>query len=139
MLTALRNARQTLNISWSNPLDLNFSNDKLSKYFDLISKIIKAKQVRVDLSSVKPCQTIVFDDFQIVIPLEGLVDISKLQENINKKIDKISKDMAVLNSRLNSESFVANASPEKIQETQNAIDSFNLEIALYKKELLSLV
>ncbi|MCE2929109.1 MAG: valine--tRNA ligase, partial [Candidatus Caenarcaniphilales bacterium] len=90
VLTALRNTRQTLNISWSNPVDLNFSNDKLSKYFDVISKIIKAKHVKVNLNTVKPSQTIVFDDFQIVMPLAGLVDISKLQENINKKIDKIT-------------------------------------------------
>ena len=50
---------------------------------------------------------------QVLIPLTGLVDVAALQTKLQKKLDKIEKDIKSLTGRLNNPGFV-NKAPENV-------------------------
>jgi valyl-tRNA synthetase len=48
----------------------------------------------------------------VIVPLEGLVDIAEEIKRIQKTLEKAQKDVAVLSGKLGNENFVKNAPPE---------------------------
>ncbi len=50
---------------------------------------------------------------QVLIPLTGLVDVAALEAKLQKKLDKVEKDIKVLTRRLNNPGFV-NKAPEEV-------------------------
>ena len=75
---------------------------------------------------------------KLSIPLKGLVDFEKLKATINNKIEKIEKDIDVLEKRLSSENFVKNDSPDKVEETKESLNGFLEQKKLFNDELLTL-
>jgi valyl-tRNA synthetase len=55
---------------------------------------------------------------QVVIPLEGLVDLDEEIHRLEKQLEKLSKDKAVLETKLRNESFVKNADPDVVEENR---------------------
>lgn len=70
-------------------------------------------------SNVSKCAVspVVSGDSQldIVVPLEGLVDIGEEVQRIKKLMEKMQKDISMLEGKLNNESFVKNAQPEVVE------------------------
>ncbi len=56
---------------------------------------------------------------QILIPLTGLVDVAALEAKLQKKLDKVEKDIKSLTGRLNNPGFV-NKAPEEVIEGAKA-------------------
>lgn len=56
----------------------------------------------------------------VIIPLEGLVDLAEEVKRLQKVIEKIQKDISVLNQKLTNENFVKNA-PEELVATDKAL------------------
>jgi len=52
---------------------------------------------------------------QVIVPLQGLVDIEEEVKRIEKALEKLDKDISGLSSRLNNANFVKNASEEVIE------------------------
>lgn len=52
---------------------------------------------------------------QVLIPLSGLVDVAALEAKLQKKLDKVEKDIKSLKGRLNNPGFV-NKAPESVIE-----------------------
>jgi valyl-tRNA synthetase len=48
----------------------------------------------------------------VIVPLEGLVDLNEEIKRIQKALEKAQKDVAILSGKLNNENFVKNAPPE---------------------------
>ena len=63
----------------------------------------------------------VFATVQIILPLTGVVDIDAFKAKIQKKIDKIDKDIASIEGRLGNAKFVERATPEIVAETKNLL------------------
>jgi valyl-tRNA synthetase len=63
----------------------------------------------------------VFATVQIILPLTGVVDIDAFKAKIQKKIDKIDKDIASIAGRLGNAKFVERATPEVVAETKNLL------------------
>ncbi len=146
VISTLRNARQSLNIAWSNPIQIlfqtnsQFEQEAIENSSTYILNIAKAQSInQAQGATPKPSYTGLIGETQIVIPLAGLVDIDKLKSNIEKKISKLEQDIQVLEKRLNSDSFVNNAAPDKVEEVRNALeDCFNKK-SLFKEELATLI
>lgn len=58
----------------------------------------------------------------VIVPLEGLVDIEEEIKRIHKAIDKIQKDMNVLNKKLNNEAYVKNAPEDLVVADRKLLD-----------------
>jgi valyl-tRNA synthetase len=59
----------------------------------------------------------------VIVPLEGLVDIAEEVKRIQKNIEKSEKDQEVLMKKLGNENFVKNAPPELIAADRVTLDS----------------
>ncbi len=61
---------------------------------------------------------IALDEATVALPLEGMIDFAAERARLNKELEKIAKDMAGIDSRLNNPSFVAKAPPEVLVESR---------------------
>jgi valyl-tRNA synthetase len=77
-------------------------------------------------------------DFQakVIIPLEGLVDFDEEVKRINKTIEKLQKDIGVLNGKLTNEKFLANAEEEVIQNDKLLLEQSKIQIQSLQEALL---
>jgi valyl-tRNA synthetase len=58
------------------------------------------------------------DEATVALPLEGMIDFTAERARLNKEKDKIDKDMAGIDARLNNPSFVAKAPTEVLVESR---------------------
>ena len=80
-----------------------------------IKDIAKVSDLIITSTLEDPGQVIagVTRTVQVLIPLTGLVDVDALQAKLQKKLDKIEKDLKSLTGRLNNPGFV-NKAPESV-------------------------
>jgi valyl-tRNA synthetase len=69
------------------------------------------------------------------IPLAGVIDVAAEKARLSKALEKSDKDIAGLNARLNNPKFVANATPEVVEETREAAALKQAEIDKLKTAL----
>jgi valyl-tRNA synthetase len=77
-------------------------------------------------------------DMEIYIPLEGIIDIGKEMERLNKQIKNVSSDLEAKNKKLSNRNFVEKADPEVVEEQKRLKEelSFKLEKLERAKKLL---
>ena len=77
----------------------------------------------VDKLAEEPVRSIasVFATVQIILPLTGVVDLEAFKAKIQKKIDKIDKEIESIHSRLNNTKFTERATPEVVQQTKDSL------------------
>ncbi len=61
---------------------------------------------------------IALDEATIALPLQGMIDFAAERTRLNKELEKIAKDMAGIDGRLNNPGFVAKAPPEVLVESR---------------------
>lgn len=89
-----------------------------------ICDLAKVEDITIlDRLAEEPAKSIasVFATVQIILPLTGVVDIDSFKAKIQKKIDKIDKDIASIQARLNNPKFIERATPEVVEETKNLL------------------
>ena len=77
----------------------------------------------VDKLAEEPARSIasVFATVQLILPLTGIVDIDAFKAKIQKKIDKIDKDITSTNARLSNPKFIERATSEVVQEAKDSL------------------
>ncbi|WP_373541221.1 valine--tRNA ligase [Chamaesiphon sp.] len=71
--------------------------------------------------NASPTIASVFATVQIILPLAGVVDLEAFKAKIQKKIDKIDREIASIHTRLNNTKFMERATPEVVQQTQDSL------------------
>jgi valyl-tRNA synthetase len=66
----------------------------------------------------KSSAQMVLDEATIALPLEGVIDFSAEKARLNKELEKIAKDMAGIDGRLNNPAFVAKAPQDVLDESR---------------------
>lgn len=84
-------------------------------------------QVSIKDSSVK-----------VIIPLEGLVDIAEEVKRIQKSVEKLTKDIATLSTRLSNENFVKNAAEDVVEADKLLLDQSRRQLASMQDALARL-
>ncbi len=72
---------------------------------------------------------------QVLIPLTGLVDVAALKAKLQKKLDKVEKDIKSLTGRLNNPGFVNKAPDEVIQGAKNDLAEAQKQGEILKERL----
>ena len=72
---------------------------------------------------------------QVLIPLTGLVDVAALQAKLQKKLEKVEKDIKSLTGRLNNPGFVNQAPTEVIQGAQNDLAEAKKQAEILRERL----
>ena len=127
MMTALRNLRANLNISYKNEIEIfvDTRNEDLikfiSNYQNEFKRLIKTKSIKFEqVSSQKKSAFIVLNEITILIPLEGIVDTEKEKSKLNDKKNTYTKKLKVVLDKLNNKAFIDKA-------PDNVIENFKIQ------------
>ena len=127
MMTALRNLRANLNISYKNEIEIfvDTKNEDLKKfisnYLNEFKRLIKTKSIKFEqVSSQKKSAFIVLNEITILIPLEGIVDTEKEKSKLNDKKNIYTKKLKVVLDKLNNKAFIDKA-------PDNVIENFKIQ------------
>ncbi len=93
-----------------------------------IMRLARLSQITFEDAVPKASAQIALDEATVALPLEGMIDFAAERTRLAKELEKIAKDMAVIDGRLNNPNFVAKAPPEALEESRE------LKVALDAKK-----
>ena len=125
IITGIRNVRGEMNISpsLSLPVMVQSQNESTRKivrqHQDLIINLAKLDSITVQKPGERPptAATAIVDGASIFVSLEGIIDFAKEKGRLEKKITKLTGELAVISKKLDNEDFI-NKAPEEIVEKE---------------------
>ncbi|MCD7032898.1 valine--tRNA ligase [Metabacillus sp. GX 13764] len=78
-----------------------------------------ALEIRTDLTAAEKAMTAVVSGAELILPLEGLLNIDEEIKRLEKELDKLNKEVERVQKKLGNEGFVKKA-PEKVIEEEKA-------------------
>jgi valyl-tRNA synthetase len=83
-----------------------------------IMRLARLSAVTFEDQVPKASAQMVLDEATIALPLEGVIDFAAEKARLTKELEKIAKDMGVIDGRLNNTAFVAKAPAEVLEESR---------------------
>ncbi len=126
IITSIRNIRGEMNISPSLSLAVSAqSQDESTKktiqqYRDMIINLARLKSLSVENAVERPksAATAVVHDATIFVSLEGIVDFAKEIERLDKEINKLTNESAMVSKKLNNEDFLSKAPAHVVEKVK---------------------
>ena len=134
VISQIRNFKATYQLKNKEMLKLNLSKD-VNPWFTKQLENIGNVELNINSSEDKNKKQVVFQsgNYEFYLLAEDYIDIDVEIKKLDKKIEDLSKTLAVSRSRLENEKFIKNAKEELIEkEKQNVIEVEN-EIELLKQ------
>jgi valyl-tRNA synthetase len=124
-ISAIRNIQAEMNLSPKAELNIIIKpkNDELARQLQsaewIYSKLLPVDNITFDVGSEKPkaSAAAVVDGSEIYIPLEGLIDLEKERNRIQKEIDRLQGFLKGVEKKLSNAGFVNNA-PDAVVEKE---------------------
>ncbi|GAB1402036.1 valine--tRNA ligase [Elusimicrobiota bacterium] len=143
IITKIRNIRSEMNISPAVFINARFNVLDDSKELilknnqDYVKGIAKVKELSVgkDIKREKNSAMAVATGFEIFIPLEGLIDVEKERNRINKEIMLVQEDKTRCENKLSKDSFVARAPKEEVEKIRVRLQEADIKISKLKESL----
>jgi len=83
-----------------------------------IMRLARLSSISFEDQVPKAAAQIVLNEATIALPLEGVIDFAAEKTRLMKELEKIAKDTAAIDGRLNNPGFVAKAPPEVLDESR---------------------
>lgn len=83
-----------------------------------IMRLARLSSITFEDSVPKASAQIVLNEASVALPLEGVIDFAAEKVRLVKELEKIAKDTAAIDGRLNNHGFVAKAPPEVLEESR---------------------
>jgi valyl-tRNA synthetase len=83
-----------------------------------IKRLARLSSIEFADAVPKSSAQMVLDEATVALPLEGVIDFGAEKARLNKELEKIAKDMAGIDGRLNNPAFVAKAPQEVLDESR---------------------
>jgi len=83
-----------------------------------IMRLARLSSITFEEQVPKASAQIVLDEATVALPLEGVIDFGAEKSRLAKELEKIAKDTAAIDGRLNNPGFVAKAPPEVLDESR---------------------
>ena len=83
-----------------------------------IMRLARLSSISFEDQVPKAAAQIVLNEATIALPLEGVIDFAAEKTRLTKELEKIAKDTAAIDGRLNNPGFVAKAPPEVLDESR---------------------
>ncbi|MEX2601218.1 MAG: valine--tRNA ligase [Balneolaceae bacterium] len=127
MVSAVRNIQAEMGISPKQTLNLTLKPknsilaDKLAGAEWIFRKLLPAGSFTVDEAASKPgaAAAAVVDGSELYIPLEGLIDLEKERERIQKEIDNTKGFLTSVEKKLGNRQFTDNAPEDVVERERN--------------------
>jgi valyl-tRNA synthetase len=83
-----------------------------------IMRLARLSSIAFEDAVPKASAQIVLGETTVALPLEGVIDFAAEKARLAKELEKIAKDTAAIDGRLNNPGFVAKAPPEVLEESR---------------------
>jgi len=121
----IRNIRSDMNIPYSKKIAVYLVPLKkggeagVKGALDYIKNLARLEEVIIDKKMKKPkgCATAVLEDFNVFIPLKGVIDIQLEKERLSKKMEELDRQLKFSENKLKDKNFVKKA-PEKVVKSE---------------------
>jgi len=121
IISSVRNVRAQMHIPNKQEIDIVISartkanKDKISSMEDYIKRLAKVKDVTLANKAKRPKSAAfcVLDNYDVFIPLEGIIDLEAEKTRISKHIKEQESFLKILNNKLNNKNFLKKA-PEAV-------------------------
>ncbi|MFN2373874.1 MAG: class I tRNA ligase family protein, partial [Cyclonatronaceae bacterium] len=137
LVSAARNIRAEMNIGPNVPLTMlirSSSDEEAARLMAndwILKKLQQIEKLQIGLDITKPgfAATAIVGSMELIIPLEGLIDLDKERERITKEITRLEGFLKAIDGKLSNERFVQNAPAEVVDnERKKRADALaNLE------------
>ena len=109
-----------------------------------IAALTKAQEVKIlSPEQAKSLPTMralagVSGELEVVLPIEGLIDIASLRSRLEKDLNKAQKEIESLSRRLANKNFVDKAPREVVEECRANLMESEAQVRLVKERLMGL-
>lgn len=141
IISAIRNIRGEKNIPPSKMLNVFIKSSEVAPHqVEYIKKLSKIENLTVDMNLEKPKGSIsaVLKDCEIFVPMEGLIDLDKEKEKIQKEISRLENSLIGIDKKLSNEKFLQNAAPEVVEREKTKQQEWQENIKKLKEILTDL-
>ena len=77
-------------------------------------------------------------ELEVVLPIEGLIDIASLRSRLEKDLNKAQKEIESLSGRLANKNFVDKAPKDVVEECRANLTESEAQVRLVKERLMGL-
>jgi valyl-tRNA synthetase len=142
-ITAIRNIQAEMNLSPKAELNIIIKpkNDELAAQITsagwIYEKLLPVNTLQLDLKADKPkaSAAAVIDGSEIYIPLEGLIDLDKERERIQKEINRLEGFRRGVVGKLSNDQFVENAPDEVVAKERQKKEDADSNLQKLKAQL----
>ncbi|MDY6820074.1 MAG: valine--tRNA ligase [Deferribacterota bacterium] len=141
IITMIRNIRGEYNIKPSIKLDayIKYYNDKYNNIvndkINIIKELAKVDNIYITNKDEKNAATSVSPDFQIFIPLKGVINIDMELKRLTKEKDKILKDYNLYGNKLKNKKYLENAPSAVIEKDKAKFNELNTKLERLNKTI----
>ena len=105
-----------------------------------ISRLAKLADCQIgEAGSLQKCAVSPFfigdDQVDVIVPLEGLVDLDEEIKRLEKAVEKAEKELSGFSRRLENESFVSNAPEDVVAQARHQLEGQKTKVASLRESL----
>lgn len=142
-ISAIRNIQAEMNLSPKAALQIIIKpknealRDQLQTSEWIYNKLLSIENIIFDVSAKKPeaSAAAVVEGSEIYIPLEGLIDLGKEKERIEKEIERTEGFLKSVNDKLSNQQFISNAPDEIVEKERKKKEDAESTLEKLKNQL----
>lgn len=136
IIAAVRNVRNEMNVPPAKKTDLIFvtDNDRISALLvgmqAHFKNLARTENVTISTDKIKPklSASAVVSGIEIYIPLEGIIDIDRERQRLQKEIDRLENQIKSIDLKLMNSDFIAKAPPQVLEKEKAKRENFKATI-----------
>ncbi|WP_119717265.1 valine--tRNA ligase [Cognatilysobacter tabacisoli] len=136
MVTALRRIRSELNVAPSKLVPLLLADgtpadrERAQRFDSQLRFLTRLERIEfiADAQAAPASAPAVVGELTLLVPLEGLVDLSAERARLDKEIKRVQGEIAKCNGKLASETFVQNAPAAVVEQERKRLVDWNVQL-----------
>ena len=136
MVTALRRIRSELNVAPSKLVPLLLADgtpadrERAQRFDSPLRFLTRLERIEfiADAQAAPASAPAVVGELTLLVPLEGLVDLSAERARLDKEIKRVQGEIAKCNGKLASETFVQNAPAAVVEQERKRLVDWNVQL-----------
>ena len=142
MVSELRRVRSELNVKPSATVPLLAANataedrlrlDRFGSQLRFLNKL-EGIEVIANANDAPASAAAVVGEMTLLVPLEGLVDLSAERTRLDKEIKRVEGEIAKCQNKLASDTFVQNAPPAVVEQERKRLVDWNIQLAALRAQ-----
>ncbi len=137
VISGIRNIRSEMSIHPSASIDATVicvddkKNTRLAGHGDAVKAMTRLENLTIEKTGQCPkgAASYIFEDIEIIVPLQGYIDVKGEVAKLEKERAKLEKKLKQCSGKLNNKKFLDNAPEEIVTKEKNKLEKFNASLA----------